>query len=138
MNFIVKITILWRKKKLPEIPAQIYFANKGYLQTSANVFLQCAAKLLYFSLPFMFQQRQTKEKSIKELFELWNPTFIKSWGRLTFRHSYTTTECSINSRSHKINFKQHRPLSSRNLSLYEEKIEIETSLWNAFNSYLCN
>ena len=27
-------------------------SKKGYLQTSASVFLQCASKLLYFSLAF--------------------------------------------------------------------------------------
>ena len=133
-----------KRKKLHRIPAQTYVANKGFLQTSVNVFLQCIAKQLYFSLAFMFQQAHTKQIFIKEFFKLQNPTFIKSWGPLTFRHSYKTTQCSINSRSDKkanteqpvgvwINCKQHWSLSSITLSLYEERMEIETSIWNAFN-----
>ena len=144
MSFIVIITMLWKKKKLPGIPVQTYVASKGYLRTSLNVSLQWNAKLLHFSLAFMFRQTHTKEIFIKGLFKLQNPTFIKSWGSLTFRHSYKTTQCSINSRSHKqpvteqpvvvwINFKQHWSLSSINLSLHEERMEIKTSLWNAFN-----
>ena len=67
-----------QRKKYLGIHAQIYVADKGYLQTSANVFLQCTAKLLYFSLAFMFRQTHTKEIFIKELFKLQNPCFIKS------------------------------------------------------------
>ena len=74
-------------------------------------------------------QTRTKEIFIKELFKLRNLTLIKSWGLLAFRHSYKTTHCSINSKSHKkngyeqpvvvyIDFKQHRSLSSINLSVY--------------------
>ena len=143
MNFIVIITISERKK-LPGIPAQTYISNKGFLQTSVNLFLHCTAKLLYFCLNFIFRQIRTKEIFIKELFKPRNTTFIKTWGPLTFRHSYKTTQCSINSRSHNqpiteqpvvvwINCKQHWSLSSINLSFYEERMENETSLWNAFN-----
>ena len=78
--------MLWKvkKKKLPGIHAQTHVANKGYSKTSANVFLQCAGKLLYFSLAFMFRETDTKETFLKELFKLWNPCLIKSQGPLPF------------------------------------------------------
>ena len=98
MNFIVKITILWRKKNWDSWDSYLaYVANKGYLVSSGNVFLQYTAKLLYFSLASMFKQTHTKEIFVKELFKLRNCTFIKSWDPLTFWHSNKTTQCSIRS-----------------------------------------